>query len=211
MSGHPDEVIVARALENGWVQEVGDRWTGWRYRTEGGSTGYPVGIFQGPKWEWDPNTGRNVKICDGPYEVTWADAMRSRLDHDDRCGECGRWIEYGFSSQHKFEPFCFGCTLWMERIAMLTDGQVRGYRAGPPTTQPPFIAIDGGRPAFHTIGTARTPSSHNGFGGSWYVITFLDGREIETCDLWFGGPVPERFQDRLPVTAELRYGRLVRP
>lgn len=198
---HPDEVIIERALENGWVQLVDDRvsfgfrWTGWKRTYDGGSTGYPVGTFKGPKWE------NGVKTHDGPYEVSWADAMRDKLDHDDRCGECGRWIEYGYSSQHRFEPFCFECTSWLARCRLVTAGAHV------------FVAATGydERPTFYTIGTRTSPSSSNGYGGSWCTVLFLDERTVETCDLWCGGSVPERFWDRLPVTARLVPGRLVKP
>lgn len=45
------------------------------------------------------------------------------------------------------------------------------------------------------------PSPHNGFGGHRKVVEFLDGRQVVTHDLWYQGPVPPKFLDRLPDNA----------
>jgi hypothetical protein len=192
-----DEEIVARAVENGWVQEPRPNnalGPGGMWRREG--HGIPYGTFKGPRWA--TVAGKRVKVDDSPtYTVSPADVMREKLaDHDDRCGECGRWIEYG--GQFGFErsraplPFCWLCSFWLARVNETAPGK--------------FVSQSF---TYYGIGSHKTPSPHNGFGGSWWVVRFLaDGREVETCDLWCGGEIPERFRDRLPVTADLRSGRL---
>jgi hypothetical protein len=209
-----DEEIIARAIENDWEMIVDEPprpgwgtkpWSGWRRDGHG----IPVGTFLGPKWETIDR--KRVKTVDGPYTVTHADAMRERFaDHDDRCQECGRWIEYGcslgFERAKAPLAYCWTCKFWLDRVDELAGAQENALRGMRPDTGRPFVAQSFN---YYGIGSSKTPSQHNGFGGSWWVVKFLDdGHEIETCDLWSGGMVPERFRDRLPVTAELRSGRL---
>jgi hypothetical protein len=193
-----DEEVIQRAIDNGWtleplsVNSIGYETGMWR--REG--VGRPYGTFPGPCWS--TIDGKRVKVSDGPYTTTAADVMREALaDHDDRCQECGRWIEYGWNvglERSKAPlPYCWDCEFWVDRLWLVFD------------TRRVFVDQDHG---FCTIGPAKTPSKHNGFGGSWWTIAFDDGRVVETCDLWFGGQVPERFRGRLIPTAQRRAGRI---
>jgi hypothetical protein len=40
-----------------------------------------------------------------------------------------------------------------------------------------------------------------GYGGRCWRITYTDGREQRTSNLWHGGAVPEAYRDRLPDNA----------
>jgi hypothetical protein len=193
---YTDDELVARAIENGWEQLVavtdrfpGSRdypWTGWLH----GGTGSPVkpGV---ERTEWIGDWPNREKVT---FVDSWAHGLRGKFDHEDRCGECGKFIEYegfvGFERKRAPLPFCWDCKFWLERIPM----KDRQFVAGDPTV-------------FYGIGTKTRPSSGNGYAGRWFTVTFNDGRIVETCDLWFGGDIPERFQDRLPVNATLRSGR----
>lgn len=214
----PDDVIIAHAIENGWRQDIevdkgfGGKWTGWTYETAGGSHGIPV----------SPSGFRtDRRYVDGEMrEITrphgWADVMRARFDHNDLCGECGRWIEYNVDHSDPDltlpqQEFCDRCRFWLHRVSGKPDQQ--GRRTGANFVAMSSLGYPGPdkRPTYFGVGTAASPSSHNGFGGQWFVVAFTDDRTIETCDLWCGGGIPERFRDRLPVNATLRYGRLTDP
>lgn len=190
--GHSDGVIIARAVENGWRQQlVRDR------QVMSGFVG------------WVKDLGGGIPFVDDDPAVS----MRARFDHDDRCGECGQWIEYDVRDHRdpvlRMGPFefCWGCRFWLDRIraaAKNPDGHLvavttLGYASMEPA------------PTFLGLGSQTRPRPGNGFGG-WFVVEYLDGRPpVESCDLWCGGRIPERFLDRLPVTATVRFGRLVAP
>jgi hypothetical protein len=195
---YSDDELIQRAIDNGWEQLVAvtDRfpgskaypWTGWLVKPTG--PGIPVrpGV---ERTEW---VGDYRNRHQETYVDSWARLPRQRLAHEDRCGECGLLIEYGgfigMEPERAPLPFCWDCKFWLARI---------------PLKPGCFVATDrhSNGPAFYSIGPNSTlPSSRNGFGGHWFTIRFLDGTERRTCDLWFGGPVPDRFQDRLPITAE---------
>lgn len=201
LSTYTDEQLVERALANGWEQliEVTDRFpgspaypfTGWLRRSTG------PGIHVAPGAERTEWVGTHPHRRQETYVDTWGRYFRGKLDHEDRCQECGLWIEYGgFAGMERERApiaFCWDCKFWLARIPL--DGKH-------------FVAEGSdGLPYYYSLGPHAIPSSHNGFGGAWHTVTFNDGRVVETCDLWFGGDVPERFRDRLPVTATLIGGR----
>lgn len=47
------------------------------------------------------------------------------------------------------------------------------------------------------------PSSCKGFGGHKFLVTFSDGREVRTDDLWSNGVIPEWFWDRFTPNARV--------
>jgi hypothetical protein len=129
------------------------------------------------------------------YVATWAHEPRKAFSHEDRCGECGKWVEYGGMAGHLGDvrrEFCWNCNHWLQRVA--------DYNAPDPHHKRAVIDTATGR-NIYTIGTSTRPSSHNGFGGAWFTILFDDGTERKTCDLWSGGDVPERFLDRIHTNA----------
>jgi hypothetical protein len=54
---------------------------------------------------------------------------------------------------------------------------------------------------WYRIGKDVGPLERRGFAGRRFQIRFHDGREVATNDLWFGGPIPPVFRDRLPDNA----------
>lgn len=80
------------------------------------------------------------------------------------------------------DSLCFTCRVWTDRV----------------TDRPEVIAADG---RAYSFGSGRGPKEFKGFGGHEWVVTFTDGRVVETDDLWDAGEVPAWFRDRLPVNA----------
>ena len=52
----------------------------------------------------------------------------------------------------------------------------------------------------YTIGDGK--GQFRGHSGRAFLIRFLDGREVVTCDLWCQGKIPQHFKSRLPDNAE---------
>lgn len=193
---HTDDELVALALEAGWewLEAVTDRFPGARDR---------------PWTGWLASSGHGIPAGGNPehrYYKSKADVAAEHFQgHADRCVECGKPISYRWLNKADLLKHheCFQCNIWLDRIRGVKP------RVGRPQREV-FVAMwtqwgtTEAVPVFYGIGTATTPSSHNGFGGSWYDVDFLDGHHVRTCDLWFGGEVPERFRDRLPVTASIR-------
>lgn len=46
------------------------------------------------------------------------------------------------------------------------------------------------------------PGPGCGYGGRKFTIRFHDGREVRTRNLWYQGPIPPAWRDRLPDNAE---------
>lgn len=197
---HTDDELLAMAAEWGWewVEGITDRWPG--------SPDWP---FTG----WITGTGSAKH--DKP-ENKMAYVAEHFQGHNDRCTECGRPISYRWLNADTLRQHqeCYHCNSWLERIRAIAAGHALrpvGRPASVSFVAPSNFGRDNDAPAFYSIGHATRPSSHNGFGGSWFTVSFIDGRQVETCDLWFGSVVPERFRDRLPVTATVRGGRLACP
>lgn len=61
------------------------------------------------------------------------------------------------------------------------------------------VVIEG---VHYTLGKNGTkPGPYNGYAGRRFAIEFLDGRQVITHDLWYQGPIPPVFRDRLPDNA----------
>ena len=200
---YADDVLIARAIENGWEQciDVTDRWpgmpghpfTGWNMN----GVGRPMVLGR----SYDEWVGEYPNREKRTYIATWAHDPRKAFSHEDRCGECGKWVEYGGMAGYLGNvrrEFCWYCNQWLQRVA--------DYTAPDPHHKRAVIDTARGR-SIYQIGTATRPSSHNGFGGTWFTILFDDGTVVKTCDLWSGGEVPERFHDRLPVNAKMETER----
>jgi hypothetical protein len=197
---YSDDVLIARAIENGWKQCVGvtDEWpgsvhspfTGWKKRTSA--------RHMEPGREYTEWIGEHPNRVKRTYVATWAHEPRKAFSHEDRCAECGLWIEYGSMFGYmgdKSREFCWDCNHWLQRVADYTEPDPHHKRV--------VIDKEDGR-HIYSIGNATRPSSHNGFGGAWFTILFNDGTERRTCDLWSGGSVPERFRDRIPSNAQFK-------
>ena len=108
---------------------------------------------------------------------------------DHLCRECGAreigsWLG---EDSLKERGLCFSCGFWDDLLRIKDE----------PTT----VRADG---KHYVVGepNERWP----GFGGSRFVISFNDGREVETCNLWSQGDIPTRFKDRMPDNAKFVTG-----
>lgn len=62
-----------------------------------------------------------------------------------------------------------------------------------------IIAIIEG--AHYTVCPEEYPPIMHGYGGRTFAICFIDGREMETTNLWFQGVIPEGLREILPDNA----------
>lgn len=105
------------------------------------------------------------------------------------CVECGAPDSGRWAGREALlaEQVCFSCGLWRSRVA-------EQYRDDVVIT-PEFEV--------YSIGSGSGPKSSHGFGGARFVVTFDDGRRVETDDLWSGGTVPGWFRDRIRPNGQL--------
>lgn len=123
-----------------------------------------------------------VYQMDGTAIVYWIEAQvrgfngQFQLGYGPRTGEVDVRVS---ESWHSNEPY------WEDLIAKDADG--RG------------VVIEG---VHYRLGqNGDRPGPYNGFAGTRYDIEFDDGRRVTTHDLWYQGPVPPKFRDRLPDNA----------
>lgn len=86
------------------------------------------------------------------------------------------------------EQLCFLCDSW------LTRG--REYNGHPSQVVTPEYQ-------HYVIGKGRGSASSKGFGGTKWVVTFHDGRIVQTDDLWQQGQVPEWLRDRFTANGTI--------
>jgi hypothetical protein len=108
------------------------------------------------------------------------------------CRCCGKLVRTHYVPETKKKlieaNICFLCNYWEERIEM--------------GKQKKSIVVN------HTAYTAHPrPAGHEmqmlGFGGSKFQFKRFGSEDVEECtNMWFQGPIPERFWDRLPDNAE---------
>ena len=106
------------------------------------------------------------------------------------CKECNSEIELCYDKETKTQlikyQLCFNCNFWREKVDIKDREEV--------------ARIDG---AHYIIGkNDHSPNRFRGFGGSKFTISFFDGREIVTSDLWYQGVIPDKFKKRLPDNAK---------
>lgn len=103
------------------------------------------------------------------------------------CSECGMPDDVEVTNRERLlaDSLCFGCSMWRDRLA------------GPPEV----VAQDW---TFYGIGDGRGPKEMRGHAGAEFVVTFTDGRRVETDDLWNGGVIPEWFRDRFTPNASVK-------
>lgn len=116
-------------------------------------------------------------------ECLWCE-MRTVL----ACKECGApddaQVMQSVREALLRDQLCHTCGIWTARLE-LNEAKNAVFAKG----------------RMYTIGDGRGPKEVHGFAGAEWVITFTDGRVVETDDLWDGGEVPEWFRDRFPVNA----------
>lgn len=106
-----------------------------------------------------------------------------------KCVECGE-IEsdeliYADEVDQKMRELqlCFDCLFWQEYMERVDS--------------PETVRING----HHYVIGDEEETTIRGNCGCMYAIAFFDGRKVVTTNLWNQGPIPERFQDRLPDNA----------
>jgi len=102
------------------------------------------------------------------------------------CKFCGEEEHANYCGNKRMvdNQLCFDCNYWDELTAKANESiRVKGthYMLGP---------------------NGDKPHQFNGFGGRKFVIKMKDGKLVETCDLWYQGRIPARFQSQLPDNAE---------
>lgn len=204
------EAERARASRNG-VAEFVKRW-GMREDTGWG------------RLSWTRDGGGVV------YNVSSLSALVRAEKRGDVCRECG-WPEQETGKEHSGVPeshygLCFGCHYWQERVDQVHNpylirvegvayvigderrggGRFSGFGGRPFTIRRWWVGRDDGserRRSFPTEEQAQTylldhccPESVR------QGLYHLDEEVLTTSNLWHNGPVPERWRDRLPDTAE---------
>lgn len=167
---YTDEVLIARAIENGWKQciNVTDEWPG---RPGSPFTGWNKGTsarHMEPGREYTTWVGKYPNRHQITYIGSWAHDPREAFSHEDRCQECGKWVEYGgYGGYGGYEPgthrdYCWNCNHWLAHVK----------KYGQPDPQHRHAVIDrpDGTRTIYTIGTQTTPSQHCGHGGAWFTI-----------------------------------------
>ncbi len=165
-----------------------------------------------PKWYLCENDERSEVICsvESPkmtYEGGIWSTMSCAYDSKEElvkgagilpelCRTCGKHVRTTFvpETQKKLmeKNICFHCNYWEDRCEL--------------GKKPHSIVVG------HVAYTAHKtqpgePSSFRGFGGSKFRFRRLGSEEIEECtNMWYQGPIPERYWDRLPDNAEFVKG-----
>lgn len=106
------------------------------------------------------------KHCGKEEKASYVEATKSRMVKEERCFTCDYWLE--LAKQHAKDEKCF---------VVAEDS---------PSMRPGEHLQDGG----FTGGNTKW----NGFGGRLFEIEFLDGRKSKSNNVWYQGPVPERFK-----------------
>ena len=176
-----DEQLIQRAEAAGWEWKVNA--TGW----------FSFG---------SPCTGWLGHGFSSGTEETKASMLRRDgkdsnfgFDHDYDCQHCKKpiWLSWlkPTSKQLIDALECFGCNHFMKLHRGKDDS---------------CVVIEREDKRFHyMVGTNTTPSRMNGFGGQKFIIHFLDGRTVETVDLWHQGTIPVHLYQFFPVNA--RFGK----
>ena len=178
-----DEELIARAKA-----------AGWEWFEKGGACGAFTGWMVSNSHRINCKPEAKAEVLRGKV------GTHPGLDHRLDCRECGRpiWLTWSNDSDLVRYRECFGCNIWLSHARAL----------GPKSV---IVGETNGTRGHYWIGPRKVPNYINGFGGDWWTVTFGDGREVDTCDLWAQGNIPKRFWDRLPVNAVLHRGIKFRP
>lgn len=127
---------------------------------------------------------------------SWSNSLEELTEKEgilpEMCRTCGKHVHTSFVPETKArlieKNICFTCLYWEDRCEM--GKQKRSIVVG------------------HVAYTAHKtnpgdPGSCRGFGGSKFRFRRFGSEEIEECtNMWFQGPIPERYWERLPDNAE---------
>lgn len=128
------------------------------------------------------------------------DGEFSFIPPQDPCVECGaeintRDVWWRFAEDMVKDHVCGKCSHWIDQLRLRDKYTV-------------IVDYNGQRHHYRVkkeSGKSPAPAFCRGHGGQRFKIRFLDGRILETTNLWHQGEVPERFLDRFPVNAEFVY------
>jgi hypothetical protein len=119
--------------------------------------------------------------------------MSTQVQETITCTTCGAeaTLHYGGETgiRMRTEQVCFLCAYWTELIAKDAQNPERA------------VVVEG---VHYTIAPdlkPGTPKHCAGFGGTKYVIQFKDGRLVTSRNLWYQGPIPDRWRGQLPDNA----------
>jgi hypothetical protein len=113
------------------------------------------------------------------------------------CGGTPEGLEVpGGSLPDYLGGYCYTCRFWLAKVGQAVSGTVVAEMG------------DGSRHHFYfnpaePIVRTGNPSLHLGFGGTPWRVSFLDGRAVETNDLYGQGEIPARFHHLFPPNATL--------
>lgn len=106
------------------------------------------------------------------------------------CSACSKDDRLSFSSSTNARmvghQLCFECLHWTDLV----------NEAGSPNS----VRADG---EHYFICRDDVPQRARGFGGQRFKITFTNGREVTTCNLWHQGEIPPHFRSKLPDNATI--------
>lgn len=123
-------------------------------------------------------------FCSGGYE-TELELRKGQGVLDTPCQSCGGLIKANYYGKEELieRRLCFTCNYWFN----ITLERAK------------HVIIDG---VCYSIAPDDNSGAMQGFGGREFKIQFLDDdRVVITHNLWFQGPVPKQFREKLPNTA----------
>jgi hypothetical protein len=128
--------------------------------------------------------------------VTYTDMVRNELTVIYR-GSDGRYYVEDVDRPGEWNMSCHSFT-----EAMLSLNHALEFwqeKMGPRIFDNPRTArIDG---VHYMVGDEKAGPFMRGFGGSKFHITFNDGRQVTTTNLWCQGDIPKALRDKLPDNA----------
>ncbi len=101
------------------------------------------------------------------------------------CPSCGKPFIRDLTLEAYLDENCFDCSFWLKKIAISAEDEARRV-------------IVGGE---HFMIRLEETGPFKGFGGRQFAVLFLDGRIVETSNLWHQGTVSEQFREMLPDNA----------
>ena len=111
----------------------------------------------------------------------------SGAPYTEPCKVCGetettKWIN---AKDLISRGMCHTCEYWQERVEKVGS-----------QTQAIINGI-----VYHIASEDSTPTRFRGHGGQKFTIKFDDERIVTTTNLWYNGPIPQNFIDKLPDNA----------
>lgn len=101
------------------------------------------------------------------------------------CQFCGKIYSRTCDDGSYIGNNCFECSFWMEKMEMSDEDEDRR------------VIVNG---QHYRLGNGDT-GPFKGFGDKKFTISFLDGRIVESRNLWCQGKIPDRFRKLLPDNA----------